>query len=267
MLAFVLSGIRSGVRGRSFQAVLVFGLLLIGVAYLSAGFSPRQPRNVALDIGFSGIRFTLVLLHLFWVQELLAKEIERKAILYSLAYPVFRSDFVIGRYLAVVILGSLAALVLGLGLLSAVAAASANYSQEFAVSLGGPFWVTIFGLLLDAAVVAAVGVAVATVSTVAIMPLAIGLAFAIAGKSLGATIEYLGKGADGDVALTAQFGPLVEFVRKIVPDLSRLDWRNWPLYGLPPDPTDIGLSILMALAYIAAALAISVLVFSRREFS
>ena len=28
---------------------------------------------MALDIGFSGIRFTLVLLHLFWVQELLAK--------------------------------------------------------------------------------------------------------------------------------------------------------------------------------------------------
>jgi ABC-type transport system involved in multi-copper enzyme maturation permease subunit len=266
MFSFVISGIRSGIRGRSFQAVLVFGLLLIGVAYLSAGFSPRQPRTVALDIGFSGIRFTLVLLVLFWVQELVAKEIERKAILYSLAYPVFRSDFVLGRYLAVVVLGSLAALVLGLSLLIAVAAASA-YSQDFPVSLGWPFWLTLFGLLLDAAVVAAVGVAVATVSTVAIMPLAIGLAFAIAGKSLGATIDYLAKGADGDAALTARFGPLVDIVRQILPDLSRLDWRHWPLYGLPPEMADIGLSILMALAYIAAALAVSVLVFTRREFS
>jgi hypothetical protein len=35
MLEFALSGLRSGLRGRSFQAVFVLGVLLIGVAYLS----------------------------------------------------------------------------------------------------------------------------------------------------------------------------------------------------------------------------------------
>lgn len=267
MIAFISSGIHAGVRGRSFQAVLLLGMLLIGVAYLSAGFSPRQPRTVALDIGFSGIRFTLILLNLFWVQELVAKEIERKTILHSLAYPVFRSEFVIGRYLAVVILGILAALVLGLSLLSAVTAASGNYSQEFAADLGAPFLLTLVGLMLDAAVVAAVGVAVATVSTVAIMPLTIGMAFAIGGKALGATLDYLARGADGDTEMMAQFGPLVGFVRQIVPDLSRLDWRHWALYGLPPDPADVGLAVLMACGYIVIALASGILVFSRREFS
>jgi ABC-type transport system involved in multi-copper enzyme maturation permease subunit len=267
MYPFVVSGLSAGVRGRSFQAVFLLGMLLVGVAYLSAGFSPRHPRTVALDIGFSGIRFTLVLLHLFWVQELVAKEIERKTILHSLAYPVSRSSFVIGRYLAVVVLGSLATVVLGLSLLAAVAAASANYSQEFPVGLGTAFWVTLFGLLLDAAVVAAVGMAVATVSTVAIMPLAIGVAFAIGGKALGATTDYLAGGADGDAQLLTQFGPVISVVRQIVPDLSRLDWRNWALYGLPPDGADIALAVAMALAYIAGALAIGILVFSRREFS
>lgn len=267
MYSFIVSGLSAGVRGRSFQAVLLLGLLLVGVAYLSAGFSPRHPRTVALDVGFSGIRFTLVLLHLFWVQELVAKEIERKTILHSLAYPVSRSSFVIGRYFAVAMLGFLASVVLGLSLLGAVTAASANYSQEFAVDLGAAFWVTLFGMLLDAAVVAAVGMAVSTVSTVAIMPLAIGVAFAIGGKALGATADYLAGGADGDAELTAQFGPLVSFVRLIVPDLSRLDWRDWPMYGLPPDSADIALAVIMALAYIATALAIGILVFTRREFS
>jgi len=262
-----MSGLSAGVRGRSFQAVFLLGMLLVGVAYLSAGFSPRHPRTVALDIGFSGIRFTLVLLHLFWVQELVAKEIERKTILHSLAYPVLRADFVLGRYLAVAILGSLATVVLGLSLLVAVAAASANYSQEFAVGLGPAFWVTLSGLLLDAAVVAAVGLAVATVSTVAIMPLAIGVAFAIGGKALGATADYLARGADGDVELMSQFAPLVDFVRWVVPDLSRLDWRNWPLYGLFPGSADMVLAVAMALAYIGVALTIGILVFSRREFS
>ena len=71
--------------------MLVLGFLLVGVAYLSAGFSPRHPRTVALDIGLSGIRVTLVLLSLFWVQELLAKEVERKTVLHSLAYPALKS--------------------------------------------------------------------------------------------------------------------------------------------------------------------------------
>ncbi len=267
MLAFFLSGIRSGMRGRSFQAVLVLGLLLVGVAYLSAGFSPRHPRTVALDIGLSGIRITLVLLTLFWIQELLSKEIERKTILHSLAYPTSRSSFVIGRYLAVVALASLAALVLGLSLLIVVAAASANYSQDFPVALGLPFWATLAGLILDVAVVAAVGAAVATVSTVAIMPLAVGFAFAIGGKALGLTLDYLGHGADGDTEIMSVFGPAVGFVRWIVPDLSRLDWRNWPMYGLAPSGADVGWASVMALSYIVVVLMIGIFVFARREFS
>jgi ABC-type transport system involved in multi-copper enzyme maturation permease subunit len=267
MIAFVISGLQAGVRGRSFQAVFVFGLLLVGVAYLSSGFSPRHPATVALDIGFSGIRFTLVMLQLFWIQELVAKEIERKTVLHSLAYPVQRASFLLGRYVAVLILGILAAVILGLSLLLAVVAASAGYSQETPVALGLPFWTVIGGLIVDVAVVAAVGLAVATVSTVAIMPLAIGVAFAIGGKALGATVDYLWRGADGDAELTSRLGPVVDVVRWIIPDLSRLDFRYWPMYGLPPSLTDVALAILMGLAYAAVAIAIGILAFRRREFS
>jgi Cu-processing system permease protein len=93
MFEFAVSGLRSGLRGKSFQAVFIFGVLLIGIAYLSGFFSPRQPQTVALDVGFSGIRFSLVLLNLFWVQELVAREIDRRVILFSLAYPVSRGAF------------------------------------------------------------------------------------------------------------------------------------------------------------------------------
>ena len=266
MRGFFLSGVRSGLRGRSFQAVLILGFFLVGAAYLSAGFSPRHPRTVALDIGLSGIRITLVLLSLFWIQELLAKEVERKTILHSLAYPAVRALFVLGRYFAVVALAAVAALALGLSLLGAVAVAS-DYSQEFPVLLGYPFWITLGGLLLDVAVVAAVGAALATVSTTPVLPLAVGLAFAIGAKALGATLDYIGQGADGDTRILNVFGPVVGVVRWIVPDLSRLDWRDWPMYGLPPVPSEVGWAVAAATSYGAAALTIGILYFSRREFS
>ncbi len=266
MLGFFLSGVRSGLRGRSFQAVLVLGFLLVGVAYLSAGFSPRHPRTVALDIGLSGIRVTLVLLSLFWVQELLAKEVERKTVLHSLAYPATRGHFVLGRYLAVVALSGMAALALGLGLVGVVAIAS-DYSQEFPVALGLPYWITLGGLWLDVAVVAAVGVALATVSTVSVLPLAVGLAFAVGAKALGATLDYIGQGADGDTTIMKTFGPAIGVVRWLIPDLSRLDWRNWPMYGLPPGAAEVGWAAAAAGAYSAVVLTLGILYFARREFS
>lgn len=267
MKEFLISGLRSGIRGRSFQAVFLLGLALIGVAYLSGSFSPRQPQTVALDVGLSGIRFTLVLLSLFWTQELLAKEIERKAILFSLAYPVPRASLVVGRYLAVVILTAIAALLLGLCLVLATVPAGGGYSQEVDVRLGLPFLAALIGIVLDVAVVAAVATCISALSTVAVMPLVVGMAFAIGGRALGATIDYLVRGADGDEAMIQAFGPLINAIRWILPDLSRLDWREWPMYGLVPDAVTASYSILMAFSYAAVGLILASWIFARREFS
>jgi Cu-processing system permease protein len=267
MLQFLLSGLKVGLRGRSFQAVFLLGLLLIGAAYLSGHFSPRQPRTVALDVGFSGVRITLVLLALFWIQELVTREIDRRIILFSLTYPVSRAAFLFGRYAAILVLVCLAAVILGLSLLLAVILTGGDYSQEFPVRLGLPFWATIGGLVLDVAVVAAVGLWMATLSTVAVMPLAIGFCFAVAGKALGATLDYLTRGADGDAALIASIGPFIDVIRWLVPDLSRLDWRQWPMYGLMPADGDAIWPAIMALAYAAILILFAIRALAHREFS
>ncbi len=267
MLEFALSGLRSGLRGRSFHAVFFLGVLTIGIAYLSGFFSPRQPQTVALDVGFSGIRFSLVLLNLFWVQELVAREIDRRVILFSLAYPVSRGAFLAGRFAAVLLLSLLAATVLGLLLLLAVLMAGGSYSQEFPLALGLPFWAAVAGLALDAAVVAAFALCIAALSTVSVLPLALGAAFAVAGKALGATIDYLARGADGDEELLASYSPVVDRIRWLLPDLSRLDWREWAMYQLAPGAEMVFWSVVMAIGYIVLLVVAASLLFSRREFS
>lgn len=267
MYAFFISGLRSGLRGRSFQAVFMLGLVLIGVAYLSGNFSPRQPKTVALDVGLSGMRFTLILLALFWIQELIAREIDRKTVLFSLTYPVSRASFLLGRFASIVVLTLLAAFILGLALQIAVIMAGGLYPQEFEVSMGAAYWVTLLGLVLDTATVTAFSSCIAAVATTSIMPLSMGAAFAIAGKALGATFEYLAAGADGDKDITTTFMPLIEAIRWLLPDLSRLDWRLWPLYDLPPDWSDLGWALLMALCYIGLSLCAAVILFARREFA
>lgn len=266
MIEFIISGLRSGIRGRSVQIVFVLGLALVAVAYLAASFSPRQPRTVALDVGFSGARFTLILLSLFWVQDLVSREIDRKIILQSLSYPVSRAAFLFGRYFAVLGLVFVATGILALCLLLAVVLSSPNFDQEFSVGLGLPYWVTVAGLLIDVGVVAAVAMAVATVSTVAVLPLLVGAAFAIAGKALGPAFDYLARGADGDTAFVGEWGGRVEAVRWLIPDLSRLDWRDWPLYGVVPSAELIVWPVVMAVTYVMIVLLLGWRVLERREF-
>lgn len=265
MWTFLVSAWRAGVRSRSIQGILTLGALLVGVAYLSASFSPRQPRTVALDVGLSGLRVTLVLFALFWIQELVGREIERRTVLFSLTYPVARGHYVLGRYLGVVGLLALAALLLGLLLWLAVLTAGGNYEQGFIVAAGIPFWTTVFGLWVDAAVVAAFALWLATFSTVPMLPLALGLAFAIGGKSLGAVADYLSRGADGD-AEVMRFSPLINVIQWVLPDLSRLDWRVWPMYGLAPEADAVILGLVLAASYAALLVSLAVLTFSRRDF-
>jgi ABC-type transport system involved in multi-copper enzyme maturation permease subunit len=262
---FLLSAVRAGLRSRSIQAILILGILLMGAAYLSASFSPRQPQTVALDVGLSGLRITLVLFALFWVQELVAREIERRTVLFSLTYPIARSHFIVGRYLGVLGLLGLAAILLGLMLWLVVLLLGKGYEQGFSVVIGMPYWSTVVGLCMDAAVVAAFALWVSTFSTVPMLPLALGLAFAVAGKSLGAVAEYLARGADGDPALM-RFAPIIDAIQWVLPDLSRLDFRAWPMYDLAPASQTVGLGLMMAASYAALLITLAVLTFTRRDF-
>ncbi|MDR2507726.1 MAG: ABC-2 transporter permease [Candidatus Accumulibacter sp.] len=267
MLEFCFSTWHSGFRSRSVHAILVLGVLLIGVAFLSSSFSPRQPATVALDVGFSGMCFSLALFGLFLVQDLIGREIERKTVLYALSYPVSRASYIVGRYLGIISLLALAALVLALLLWVTTFSIDLTYDSGNLMGMGAPFWVTVSGLWMEAALVAAFALWIASFSTVPMLPVALGAAFAISGKTLGAVMDYLSRGADNDAELVARFTPFINTVKWILPDLSRLDWRMWPMYELNPGGAVIVFGTLMAAAYMALMLLLAVLTFSRREFS
>jgi ABC-type transport system involved in multi-copper enzyme maturation permease subunit len=265
---FFRTTLLSGIRSRVFQLIFFLGVLLVGVAYLASMFSPRQPQTVALDVGLSGLRITLVLLGLLWVQELFSREVEQKNVILNLAYPVDRACYVLGRFFGIAVLLALTALIISLLLWLAVSLSGSDYPAARQVALGWPYLLTVFGLYVDALVVTAFALCLATLSTVMMLPLAVGGIFAIAGKSLGAVIDFLlVRQGDGDGEIVSRFGPVIEVLRWVLPDLSRLDWRDWPLYQLPPTGGAIMWALLMALSFAMLFLWVGIGVFRRREFS
>lgn len=268
MKTFFLSSLVAGLRSRSFQLILLLGLLLVGVAFLAAMFSPRQPQTVALDVGLSGLRFTLVLLALFWVQELFGREIDRRTVALALAYPVPRSHYVLGRFAGIAALLALAILIMALLLWGAVLFADRGYQALRPVALGLPYWATVAAVYLDVLVVAAFALCLSALSTVSMLPVALSAIFAIVAKGLGAVVDFLlVRQGDGDAQMLAQFGPVIRVLHWLLPDLSRLDWRDWTLYQLPPSGGSLIFSMVMGIAYMTVLLIIGVKVFERREFA
>jgi Cu-processing system permease protein len=264
MLNFLYSTWRAGLRSRSIQAVLVMGVLLMGVAYLAAQFTFRQAQTVAMDVGFSGLRISLILFALFWVQELFGREIERRSVMFALTYPVPRSHYVLGRYLGIVVLLGLAALLLGLLLWLVVLLTRGLFEQLFPIQLGAAYWLTVCGFWIDAAVVAAFAFWFSSLSTVPMLPLALGLMFAVGGKSLGTVIEYAQTGVGGQAMQALK--PLIDAIQWVLPDLSRLDWRVSPMYDLPMNTGTMAWGVVMAAAYAGLMVALAVWAFQRRQF-
>ena len=198
--------------------------------------------------------------------ELVGREVERRTVLYALAYPVSRAAYLVGRFAGVVSLLGVASLMLGSLLWVSARYSGGQYVQAFVVQLGWPYWIAIGGLWADAIVVAAFALLIATLSTVPMLPVALGAAFAVAGKTLGAALDYMARGADGDQDLLNRYGPLVETIQWVLPDLSRLDWRIWPMYGVPLGADVIAYALLLACGYVVILMSLAVFAFARREF-
>jgi Cu-processing system permease protein len=266
MLQHAIVAWRSGLRSRSFQALFILGVLVLSGAYLASLFSARQPATVALDVGISGVRFVSLLMMVFWCQELVAREVERRTVFLALAYPVPRAHYLIGRYLGVLFLATLAITILGLMLVVYAYLAGREYLQASPIDLGWGLWVTLLFILIDVAVVGAVTMLIATLSTTPLLPLALGAGFAVAARSLGTTMAYLKDKNSGAADWSGTLGPVVDFIEWVMPDLGRLDVRAMTLYSQAPTMDALIWPAGMCLAYIVVTLAVASIVFKHRQF-
>jgi len=266
MIEHLIAAWRSGLRSRSFHALFVLGFLAMGCAYLAAQFSGRQPATVALDVGISAVRLVTVLMVVFWCQELIAREIERKTVFFALTYPIPRASYLVGKYFGVLALATIAITVLCSLMLVTVKLSSAGYLQNSPVDLKGGYLLMAAFLLLDAATIAGFTVLIATISTTPLLPLALGIAFAVVARTLGTALSYLHDKQSGAADLADSLGPIVDFFRWVIPDLGRLDVRAATLYGQWPASSAIIWPVLMSLAYCVITLLAATYFFKRREF-
>lgn len=255
----------SGIRAHSVRWLVVMAAGVLLMAWLAANFSARQPATVALDVGLSGIRVVLMLMALFWVQELLGKDIERKSLYFVLAYPISREIYVLSRFAAVAALLAMGVVILGGALGGVLHILPVTYQQSTPINLGWAYVAVLFGVWLDLLVIVSFALWLCSLSTTPFLPLIMGCFFALAARSLGVTLDFLLHSQNADPDQVQWLLPLIQAGKWLLPDLSRLDWRDLALYNLAPNGALMGWAVLMALAYIAVLLALAGRKLARRE--
>lgn len=257
----------TGWRNRAARLIFCLGLVALVGAWVSGVFSGRQPQTVALDVGLSLLRVFALLLTLYWVHDLFAREIDQKIVFLPLSYPLPRSAYLFGRWLAVLALVAVTLAFMGTSLLFVSWLATWGYQQATPVVLGINYLLTLGGIFADLMVVAAFAMLVAVVATTPFFAFFAGLGFAALARAWGPTLDLLMRPESEVLQLSPTYLYVLDAARWALPDLSRLDVRATALYGLPIDWVTLGWAMLQAFGYLGILLLAAVQLFSRKQFS
>ena len=97
-----LAAYRESVRDRVPLTIVGFGVLLVAASYLISQMTAGQDLKIIKDLGLAAISILGLLIAVFIGIGLVAKEVERRSIYSLLSKPVTREQFLLGKYLGLV---------------------------------------------------------------------------------------------------------------------------------------------------------------------
>ncbi len=243
--------VREAVRSRVLYTLLFFALLLIGTGVILSTLSYVEHERILQNVGFAAIRLFGVAIAIFVGIGLVHREVDRRTIYTILSKPLSRTEFLVGKFVGLVLTVWLLLGVMSLcfGLVSVLAGAPITAGHLAALALAGVELVVV--------------VAVATLFSSFTTPML---------GSLFATGIYLVGHLSRDLReLGAQSGStairlVTAGLQRVLPDLSAFDLTGQAVHGLPITPSDVGLPLIYGIGYATLLLLLASTVFERRDF-
>lgn len=243
--------IRETIRQRLFLNIFVFGVGMVVFAMVVGNITFGFPDRVVRSIGLTGVSLAANLMALLVGVGLVHGEIDRKTLFVVLTRPVSRTQYVVGRYLGLVV-----------ALAGVVAGFSVVFLLMLAYVLATPTGLDLVALVmafLEASVLAAFAVVLSSFSTPSLAA-GIGLGFWLAAAS---TDDLVGLTADADGPTKA----LAQAISYVLPSFARFNYREVAVYGIGIEPSVVIQTILYGGLYAAAFVALASVILSRREMT
>ena len=94
---------RESVRDRVFYNLVLFAVLLVGASILLGQLTAGQDVKIIKDLGLSATSLFGLFIAIFVGINLVSKEVDRRSVYPLLAKPVRRSDFIVGKFVGLML--------------------------------------------------------------------------------------------------------------------------------------------------------------------
>ncbi len=242
---------RESARNKMFYLLVFFGILFALSSKLVSFLTIGDAMKVLKDTGLAAINFFCVLIAIFTGINLVYKEIEKKTVFNILSKPVSRDEFIIGKFLG-----------LALTMLTALGAMAVIFFVFVALSGGGfdrSILLYFFMLGLELLVITAISLLFSSFTT-PILSFIFTVSLYLIGHVMWTFNEFKA------LLKAPAWKALVQTLYYLLPNLDKFNIKNEVVLGTALNPWTILFSVLYALAYIAALLALTMLIFRKREF-
>jgi len=263
-IAIIAGGVfRDSIRDRIGYGLVFFSILLMASSFLLAQLTAGQDVKIIKDLGLASASAIGLLIAIFFGIGLVTKEVERRSIYSLLSKPVTRTQFVIGKYLGLVLtlLINLSVMVVAfyavLWYLDVTTPSAAKAAWEAPAM--DPQMLKAFALIgVELMLITATAIFFSTFSS-PFLSVAMTFAVYVIGH-FGEDLKNLNA-----VVKSMVLPHITKGVYYVMPNLSALDIKSAVVHGLPVSGTSMMLATASCLLYIATLLVGSILVFSRRD--
>jgi ABC-type transport system involved in multi-copper enzyme maturation permease subunit len=255
---------RESVRDRVFYNLVLFAVLLIGASILIGQLTAGQDVKIIKDLGLTATSLFGLFIAIFVGINLVSKEVDRRSIYPLLAKPVRRSEFIVGKFLGLMLTLLINILVMTVALYAVLFYLSrdvpANVQQAWDAPALDPALLKAIALIyLDLSVVTALALFFSSYSS-PMLSAVFTLAMYVVGQ-FNADLKRFDEIVSSPVAVA--IGKACYYV---LPDFTKFDVKLAVVHGLHVGNSYLVFSAVYALAYIAALLVGATLIFARRDF-
>lgn len=255
---------RESVRDRVPLIILVFAVLLMAVSYSISQLTAGQDMKIIKDLGLAALSIFGLLIAVFIGIALVSKEVERRSIYALLAKPVSRDQFLVGKYLGLVLtlLVNLSAMTIAyygvLFVLSLLANESLRASWP-TPALDPRLLIAIVLIFGELMIVTAVALFFSTFSSPLLSAL-LTVGLWVAGH-FNADLRNFSAVVDEPVAVY-----VARTLYYLLPNLAPFNVKAEVVYGAPVSASHVLLTLGYGVVYVGALLLASIAIFRRRDF-
>ena len=244
------SNYKEVIRDRLLYGVLVVALLVTASSFFLSTISFAQDARVLEDVGLAAIHLFTLFICIFVATNSVHRDFERRALYLLLPKPISRAEYVLGKYLGLILL-----MLTTLAMLGAMFCLGVYFTQSTILL---PTLKNLAFSVLEISLLTALALLFATFTA----PLNAALytsALFIIGRSLTMMRDYAVQ--LGNVVLI----DIMKVVYYLLPNLEKFDMRRPILYGLHIPADQVIWSIVYWLLYTGLALFLAVQVMKKQE--